>query len=202
MKILVLFAHPALEKSRINCQLIRGLASLPNVTFHDLYQHYPDFDIDVDAEQALLVSHDVIVFQHPFFWYSIPALMKEWIDLVLTHGWAYGSKGNALEGKYALHAISTGAPEAAYGKDGFHGLTMAEFLYPLERTHKLCKMNYLPPFIVHGTHLMEEADVAAHKKDYNTMLAAIAEDRFDLKAAASQARLNADLNSLIKSEEN
>ncbi len=91
--ILILFAHPALEKSRVNRHLVAGVRDLPGVTFHDLYEAYPDFNILVPHEQELLEAHDVVVLQHPFYWYSTPALVKEWEDLVLQHGWAYGTGG-------------------------------------------------------------------------------------------------------------
>ena len=86
-KVLILFAHPALEKSRVNRRLVEAVRDLPDVTIHDLYEEYPDFDIDVPREQTLLMEHDILVLQHPFFWYSTPAMIKEWFDLVLQHGW-------------------------------------------------------------------------------------------------------------------
>ena len=79
-KVLILFAHPALEKSRVNRRLIEAVKTLDGVTFHDLYQLYPDLDIDVAREQALLTEHDVVVMQHPLYWYSTPAMLKEWQD--------------------------------------------------------------------------------------------------------------------------
>ena len=96
MKILVLFAHPAFHKSKVNKMLVEGLADMEGVTFHDLYQEYPELEIDVKREQELLLDHDVIMLQFPLFWYSTPAILKEWQDLVLEHGWAFGSKGNKL----------------------------------------------------------------------------------------------------------
>ena len=87
MKILVLFAHPRLSGSHVQRVLADAVRDLPGVTFHDLYAAYPDFTIDVAHEQALLVEHDLIVLQHPFYWYSGPAIIKEWLDLVLALGW-------------------------------------------------------------------------------------------------------------------
>ena len=84
------------------------------MTIHDLYEVYPTLSIDVKREQALLLEHDVIVFQHPFYWYSCPAILKEWQDLVLEHGWAYGVGGTQLRGKITLNAITTGGPAHAY----------------------------------------------------------------------------------------
>ena len=91
-KVLILFAHPALEKSRVNKRLILAAGNIDNITLNDLYEEYPDFDIDIKREQQLLIEHDLIILQHPFYWYSTPALLKQWEDLVLEHGWAYGSK--------------------------------------------------------------------------------------------------------------
>jgi glutathione-regulated potassium-efflux system ancillary protein KefG len=83
-----LFAHPVLERSRVNRRLVDAIRGLDGVTIHDLYETYPTMAIDARAEQELLLQHDVYVFQHPFYWYSSPAILKEWQDLVLEHGWA------------------------------------------------------------------------------------------------------------------
>ena len=98
-RILVLFAHPVQHKSRVNKELVSAIQGIEGITFHNLYEDYPDFHIDVKREQELLLSHDIFVWQHPFYWYSAPAMLKEWIDLVLEHGFAYGRTGKALEGK-------------------------------------------------------------------------------------------------------
>src|SRR5262249_5428870 len=110
-RILILFAHPVLERSRVNRRLLAAVRDLADVTVHDLYEAYPTLYIDAKREQRLLVDHDVIVFQHPFYWYSCPALLKEWQDLVLEHGWAYGHGGTQLRGKITFNAITTGGPE-------------------------------------------------------------------------------------------
>ena len=66
---------------------------VPGITFIDLYAEYPRFDIDIDREQARLVEAGIILFQFPLFWYSTPSIIKVWQDLVLEHGFAYGSEG-------------------------------------------------------------------------------------------------------------
>ena len=85
-----------------------GHLGLEGVTIVDLYAEYPSLDIDVAREQQRLLAHDVIVLQHPFYWYSSPAIIKEWQDLVLENGWAYGPGGTRLAGRYLMSAISTG----------------------------------------------------------------------------------------------
>jgi glutathione-regulated potassium-efflux system ancillary protein KefG len=195
--ILILFAHPVLQKSRINKALIDGVRELDGVTFHDLYEAYPDLDIDVQAEQELLESHDLVVMQHPFYWYSTPAMLKEWQDLVLEHGWAYGSQGDALRGKELLSVITTGGREAAYQKGGYNRFTMGQLLAPLEQTARLCGMEFLPPFVVHGTHLLGEARIQRHAEEYRRALEALRDGRLDLEAARNHPRLNSDLDAVI-----
>jgi len=185
-RVLVLFAHPALEKSRVNRVLIRGLDRLEGGTFHDLYEAYPDFDVDVEREQALLTEHDVVVLHHPFYWYSTPALVKQWEDLVLTHGWAYGSAGTALQGKTMMSAITTGGSEAAYQPGGHNRFTVAELLRPIEQTAVLCGMRYLPPFVVHGTHGMSPAEIEARAADYRRVLWALVEGTLHLDAVPKE----------------
>jgi glutathione-regulated potassium-efflux system ancillary protein KefG len=199
-RILILFAHPALERSRVNRLLIKGVRDLPGVTFHDLYEEYPDFNIDVSREQSLLVDHDILALQHPLFWYSTPALLKEWQDLVLEHGWAYGSQGHMLEGKAALSVLTTGGRESAYRGEGHNRFTIRQFLVPVEQTFRLCGMDYLPPFVVHGTHGITAEQVRAHAENYRRLLEALRDDRLDLQAAREHPRLNWQLESLLRPE--
>lgn len=162
-KILILFAHPRLENSLINSSLIKRIPDSNSITLHDLYERYPDFNIDIEYEKKLLADHQVIIWQHPFYWYSAPALLKQWIDLVLEFGWAYGPGGNALEGKLVFNSITSGGHRTAYSKDGHNRFTVKELLAPFDQTARLCKMIYLPPFTVHGTHRItkEELDNSA-----------------------------------------
>ncbi|MCB1582257.1 MAG: NAD(P)H-dependent oxidoreductase [Xanthomonadales bacterium] len=145
-KVLVLFAHPVYQTSLVNKTLLAALPDSEFVTFHDLYEAYPDFLIDVHYEQQLLNDHDVIVFQHPLYWFSSPAILKEWMDLVLEHGYAYGTEGRALEGKQFISAISTGSDVVNYKGDR----NIRNLLKPFEFTAKLCNMQYLPPFITYS----------------------------------------------------
>ncbi len=149
-RVLILFAHPALHKSRVNRALGSAVQGIEGVTFHDLYEVYPDLAIDVAREKELLSRHDVIVLQHPFYWYSVPAILKEWLDLVLEYGWAYGEGGTALEDKAWIHALTTGGPEDAYRAQGYNRFSVRQLLAPMDQTAHLCGMHFLPPFIIHG----------------------------------------------------
>jgi glutathione-regulated potassium-efflux system ancillary protein KefG len=175
-RTLILFVHPAYEKSRANRLLLQAVHDLEHVTIHDLYEEYPDFNIDVEREKALLVEHDLIVLQHPFYWYSLPALLKEWLDLVLE----YGTDGTALQGKQLLTTITTGGSPDAYRPEGINRFTMRQFLIPFEQTAVLCGMRYLPPFVAHSMHLRPEAEVLGeYAQGYRRVLTALRDGELD-----------------------
>lgn len=148
MKTVVLLFHPHMDESKVNKALAAAAEKEANVTVRDMYQLYPDFKIDVEKEQAVLADADRVVFQFPTYWYSTPALMKEWEDVVLTHGWAYGSKGKALLGKEFVVATSVGADNENYSRGGDDNYWLAEFYRNLQDTAKLINMKYARPFFV------------------------------------------------------
>lgn len=178
-KVLILFAHPRLEKSRTNKMLLTHIPFADNITFRDLYELYPDFNIDVEEEKNMLLAHDIIILQHPFYWYSCPPLMKQWIDMVLEFGWAYGPGGNALENKIVFNAITTGGAPEVYRAEGYNKFTIQEFLRPFEQTANLCKMVYLPPFLVQGTHRLTDEQLAQYAKQYVVLLTKMVQGDFD-----------------------
>ncbi len=180
MRILVLFAHPAQRKSSINVAMAANAKSLEGVTFVDLYSEYPRFSIDVDREQRRLMEHDLIVFQFPVFWYSTPALLKQWQDLVLEYGFAYGPNGKMLAGKHALACVTTGGSRSDYAEDGGNRRVVEQFLYPLEQTATLCGMEYLPPFVLFSANHLDDDSAQQHIHSYPRLLTALRDDRFDL----------------------
>ena len=188
--ILILFAHPALQKSRINKVLIEGLTKIEGVTFRDLYQTYPELDIDVGIEQQLLIDHDIIVFHHPFFWYSTPPILKEWQDLVLEHGWAYGSQGLALQDKLFFNVMTTGGRQEAYRSGGHNNFSIRQLLAPIEQTINLCKMHFIAPFVIHGTHSIQPDQVSTHRQAYHQILQMLRDEKVDLDRLRSLEYLN------------
>jgi glutathione-regulated potassium-efflux system ancillary protein KefG len=180
--ILILFAHPRFEKSRVNRALLHGVDRIPQVTIHDLYELYPDFNIDVEQEQGLLTAHQIIIWHHPFYMYGAPALLKQWIDLVLEYGWAHGRGGDSLKDKMIFNALTSGGSREVYAADGYNRFTLREFLVPFNQTATLCKMIYLPPFAVQGTHLLTEAHLASHAALYRTLLERLSRGDFSLES--------------------
>lgn len=176
----------------MNAVLIEAVRGLPGVTFNDLYEAYPDFDIRVEREQALLLEHDIIVLQHPFYWYSSPAILKEYQDLVLEHGWAYGKGGDALKGKTVLQVITTGGREIAYQPEGINRFTIRELLVPFEQTARLCGMDYLPPFVAHGSLAMTPEQVVGHADDYRRVVEALRDRAVRRDALSGYDRINSE----------
>ncbi|MDL5512423.1 NAD(P)H-dependent oxidoreductase [Arenibacter sp. M-2] len=169
-RILILFAHPKFEQSRANKALVKRIENKEGVTFHDLYERYPDFNIDIIGEKKLLDEHDVIVWHHPFYWYSCPPLMKQWMDVVLEFGWAYGPKANALHTKKCLNVITTGGTREVYCPTGSNNYSINEFLRPFEQTARLCGMEYLPPFTVMGTHNISNEELDKYTLQYEQLI--------------------------------
>ena len=189
-KILVLFAHPSPYRSEVNRPMARAAAGLEGVTLVDLYAEYPDLLIDVDREQSRLREHDVVVFQHPLYWYSTPAILKEWQDLVLEYGFAYGAEGTALHGKTLLSALSAGGLEDAYCTDGYNHFTINELLQPLEQTARLCGMTWLPPFALFGSRVaIEEGRLDEHIAKWRQLLEALRDERLDYEGASRAGNL-------------
>lgn len=200
-KILVQFAHPVIERSRVNRRLLEALRDVDGVTINDLYEEYPTFSIDVDREQQLLLDHDVIVFQHPFYWYSVPAILKEWQDLVLEHGWAYGAGGTQLVGKLTFNAMTTGGPANAYRRDGYNRFSIRELLSPWDQTAHLCGMRFLAPFTVHAAlRVVGDPDVAVPRARYRALIEALRDDRVDLDRAAAAENLADELDAVTARE--
>ena len=189
-KILILFAHPLFEKSNANDALVRNIPKSANITFHDLYQEYPEFDIDLKREQELLYEHDIIIWHHPMYWYSCPPLLKQWIDIVLEHGWAYGKEGYALKGKLLLQVITTGGRKENYAPTGRDLYTIPQLLEPFSLTAKVCRMHYLPPYVVHGTHNMDPEDYERSGMQYGKLLHYLQTATLDLEALSDYHYFN------------
>jgi glutathione-regulated potassium-efflux system ancillary protein KefF len=150
--ILVVYAHPYPARSRACAALLAAIKDRKDLEVRSLYNLYPDFDIDGDAERAAVDRAKLVVFLHPLYWYSVPALLKHWLDHVLIKGWSHGAGGRALAGKDCLWVTTTGGDESAFTPEGRHGHPFAAFEPPMKQTARYCGMNWLAPFTVNGAH--------------------------------------------------
>ena len=190
-KILILFAHPSQHRSEINLPLIQASSSVEDVTVVDLYAEYPDYCIDIEREQQRLREHDIIVFMFPLYWYSTPAILKEWQDLVLEYGFAYGHEGTELHGKTLLCAITAGGTENAYRAHGYNHYSIRELLRPIEQTATLCGISYLPPYALFGSRTaLEDGKLDEHIENWQKILICLRENRIDVDLAAQSDKLN------------
>jgi glutathione-regulated potassium-efflux system ancillary protein KefF len=176
-RILVVAAHPQMQHSRVTRALMKAATALaaaggslgaggarPAIEVIDLYACYPDYLIDVPDEQARLAAADLVVWLHPTQWYSMPPLMKLWLDEVFAFGWAYGPGGHALRGKSLWLVTSTGGTEEAYRPDGHNRYFFDAFLHPHEQTAALCGMKWMPPLVLHGAHRIGAPALEAHAR--------------------------------------
>lgn len=159
--ILVLHAHPYPATSRAGAALLDAVRDLPSLEVRSLYDRYPDFDIDPAAERAALEAAHLVVWTHPIYWYSVPALLKHWFDVVLVRGWAYGEGGTKLRGKPCLWVPTAGGDGQAYTPEGRHRHPFEAFVPVVEQTARYCGMHWLRPLVVQGAHSMPEHELKA-----------------------------------------
>jgi len=160
MKTLIQVIHPDIASSVINKRWVDELDKHPEkYEVRLLHQLYPDGKINVAAEQKLIEQYDQIVFQFPFYWFNCPPLFKQWLDEVLTYGWAYGSKsGYRVAGKKIALALSVGIDEHEYHSAAKYKYTLAELTRPFELTFEYVKADYRPFFAYYGIELNSEKD--------------------------------------------
>jgi glutathione-regulated potassium-efflux system ancillary protein KefF len=176
--VLVLVAHPDIARSRVNRALAAQACLLPaaDVEVRDLYALYPDYVIDVDAEQAALAQARTVVWLHPVQWYSMPALMKLWVDDVLAFRWAYGPGGRALTGKCLWLVVSTGGGADSYQPEGNNRYGFDHFLPAYRQTAELVGMRFLDPYVFYGAHRAGTLEVAEHALAFARRLADLARE--------------------------
>jgi glutathione-regulated potassium-efflux system ancillary protein KefF len=173
--ILILYAHPRPRRSIAGRALLDAVSDLEGVTVHSLYDVYPDFAIDSAAERERLGEARLVVWQHPLYWYGVPALLKLWWEEVLVRGWAYGDDAGALRGKDCLWVTTTGALPDAYSESGVHGHPFEAYVPAIRQTARFCGMNWLDPIVVHGAHRTQADALRAQALHYRARLEQYAE---------------------------
>jgi glutathione-regulated potassium-efflux system ancillary protein KefF len=156
--IVLIYAHPYPSRSRASAALLQAARAVPGLEVRSLYDLYPDFDIDIPAEQAAVDRARLVVWLHPTYWYATPGLMKHWFDQVLTKDWAYGS-GTALVGKDCLWVTTAGGDSRDYTPEGSHGHPFSAFVPVVEQTARFCGMNWLEPVIVQAVDTITDEEL-------------------------------------------
>jgi glutathione-regulated potassium-efflux system ancillary protein KefF len=173
--LLLVFAHPYPERSRANQALLSAVRGFPQLEVRSLYDLYPSFDIDVQAEQEALSRAQAVIWQHPVYWYAPPGLLKHWFDTVLLRGWAYGEGGDALKGKRCLWVTTTGGEPESYSAAGMHRLPFPSYVPPVEQTARFCQMLWEPPLILHGSHRLSDDELRDAGHEYRRRLESLAQ---------------------------
>lgn len=165
MKTLIIVAHPNIEESRVNKIWAKTLSKENDITVHEIYNTYKDGKIDIAFEQSLLEKHDKIVFQFPFYWYSMPSFLKQWQDEVLTVGFSHGPEGDKLKGKEFMLVISAGGFEDGYQAGGYQNFSISELTKPLQNMSIFTGMKYMKPYVLYGTHKLTDKEIKASAEE-------------------------------------
>ncbi|GIN39254.1 MULTISPECIES: NAD(P)H-dependent oxidoreductase [Heyndrickxia] len=176
-KIMVIVAHPNIEASRGNKYWVKEIKKHPDIYLHHLYKQYPDWKIDVKKEQQLLLNHERIIFQFPFYWYSCPALLKKWFEEVISP--EFGIKDLRLKGKEFMMATTTGGAKEGYQAGGYNAFTLSEYLRPIQGIIMRCQGILLPTFSLNNINNISDEDISDNafayvkevKQDYSLKLA-------------------------------
>jgi len=176
---LIILAHPNFDKSLANKAIIEELQnSSLDLEIRNLHRLYPDYKIDVKAEQEALLRHETVVFQCPFYWLNVPALLKLWFDEVFAYQFAYGSQGDKLKGKNFVPSFTVGAGEEQYLITGKHHRRIYEFCKNIEQTAYYAQMNYTDPICLYGSSGGTENEIKSmgreHARKVITCLKALA----------------------------
>jgi NAD(P)H dehydrogenase (quinone) len=139
------------------------------------------FAAEVEAEIAKLESADLMIWQFPLWWFSVPGVLKGWVDKVFAFNRIYGrghfyAKGK-LRGRRALLSLTTGGSgEAAYQRGGFNG-DINGILRPIQRGMlEFVGFDVLKPQIVHGPVQATEEQRKAHLAAWRERLTRIAQE--------------------------
>ena len=146
--------------------------TLSHVEVRDLYELYPALHVNEEEEQDALIKADAVVFQYPIYWYSAPALMKEWVDVVLQSGFAFGD-GSVLRGKKAVLVVSTGGEATSYPTEGKHGAGFDVYLQPMAMTAKFCGMDLMEPFVSHSVRELDYDAINGRARDFCDLLTSL-----------------------------
>lgn len=133
----MILAHPNIGESIGNKIISTTFNKEDNTEVRHLNLIYPDTKIDIKAEQDAILTADTIIFQYPLFWYSTPAILKEWIDQVMQYGFAFGNDSK-LAGKKVIVSFTIGSSIKEYPNE-----VIEKIVFHIKGLTHYCKMEYL-----------------------------------------------------------
>lgn len=155
--ILLVSGHTDIKHSIANKTIIRNLKSeFKNLEVSSLCELYPDYNINIPAEQEKLKKADVIILQFPMFWYDAPSILRKYFEDVMTHGFAFGKNGDALKGKHIIVSLTIGGREQDY-QHNEQNFEIREFMYSFQQLSKKCNMRW--EGFVYSTGYLFKADM-------------------------------------------
>lgn len=169
-KTLVLFAHPYLEHSKSNVELVNFYVRHQHYDFRDLYEEFPDFHIPAFRERKRIRDYERIIFHFPLIWFGIPPLLKLYIDEVFDIKWMLERKENPLQGKEAVILVTAGSKEENFGKKGIYEYTIEEMISGLLITLKTNKINITDFLCIYDAENLSKKDIINHKHNFQNIL--------------------------------
>lgn len=167
---LVVFAHPYLEHSNSNVELINFYVRHQHFTLRDLYEEYPDFHIAAFRERKRLKNYERIIFQFPIIWFSIPPLLRLWIDEVFDREWLKEGVENPLEGKEVFIVVTTGGKERSFSKEGTYKYTIDELISGLIVSLNVFNAEIKNIKVVYEANKLSKKEIILHKREFAELL--------------------------------
>ena len=135
------------------------------------------FSLDIATEQEKLEWCDLMIWQFPLWWFTVPAILKGWVDRVFAYGRVYGEgrcyEKGVFKGKKALLSLTTGGAFEAYQKNGMHG-DLEAILRPINRGMlEFVGFTVLAPQVIYGPVRMTPAQREAELADWADRLQGI-----------------------------
>lgn len=169
-KTLVVFAHPYLEHSNSNAELINFYVRQQHFTLRDLYEEYPDFHIAAFRERKRIKNYERFIFQFPLIWFGMPPLLKLWIDEVFDRDWLKEENENPLEGKEVYILVTTGGKERSFHRQGTYKFTVEELISGLIVSLNVFKADIKNIKIVYEANKISKKEIILHKQEFSDLL--------------------------------
>lgn len=161
---MVLFAHPYLEYSTSNRELINFYERHQHYVFRDLYEEYPDFHIAAFRERKRIFDFERFIIHFPLVWFGIPPLLKLWFNEVLDQDWQKRETENPLENKEVNILVTTVSKEESFGRGGKYQYNVDELISELIVCLKAFSADIKNIMVVYESENLTKKDIILHKQ--------------------------------------